>query len=103
MKSVSERATSNCYSAKNLVKPVNFYCSAPEAKSVSLVGDFNGWNPLAVPMKRRVDGEWFVQVLLTHGHHRCRFLVDGKPMLDPRATGVTRNKANEEVSLVAVS
>ena len=32
----------------NMAKPVNFYCSAPTAKSVQLVGDFNGWNPLSI-------------------------------------------------------
>jgi hypothetical protein len=54
-------------------------------------------------MERRVDGCWFLQVLLTHGHHQYRFLVDGKPILDPHATGVAHNEVNEEVSLVAVS
>ncbi len=84
-------------------KPINFYCSAPKAESVFLAGDFNGWDPRSLPMKRRVDGWWFLQLLLTHGHHRYWFLVDGKPELDPRATGVSRNEANEEVSLLAVS
>ena len=28
---------------------------------------------------------------------------DGKPMLDPQATGVGYNERNEEVSLIAVS
>ena len=28
------------YSAKKMAKPVNFICVAPEAKSVTLVGDF---------------------------------------------------------------
>ncbi|HEY5909233.1 MAG TPA: isoamylase early set domain-containing protein [Verrucomicrobiae bacterium] len=93
----------NPYSARNMFKPTNFYCVAPGAKAVFLVGDFNHWNPTALPMTKRVDGWWFLQVSLTHGHHQYRFLVDGQPRLDPRATGVTRNEANEEVSLVAVS
>ncbi len=54
-------------------------------------------------MERRVDGWWFLQVPLPHGHHRYRFVVDGKPMLDPQATGIARNEQNEQVSLVAVS
>ncbi|SPE60052.1 Glycoside hydrolase family 13 domain protein [Verrucomicrobia bacterium] len=91
------------YSPLGLVKPVNFYCAAPKAKSVCLVGDFNDWNSASLPMERRLDGWWFLQVPLTHGHHHYRFLVDGKPMLDPRATGVARNEANEQVSLLAVS
>ena len=91
------------YSASDTAKPVNFYCAAPRAKSVTLVGDFNEWDPVSLPMQRRVDGWWFLQVPLPHGHHRYRFVVDGKPMLDPHATGIARDERNEEASLVAVS
>jgi 1,4-alpha-glucan branching enzyme len=66
-----------------------------------LAGDFNHWNPS--PMQRRDGGWWFIQVLLSHGHHQYRFLVDGKPVLDPRAAGKDRDQANEEVSVVTVS
>ena len=94
---------STTYSTREMTKPVNFYCAAPRAKSVTLAGDFNDWDPASLPMERRVDGWWFLQVPLTHGHHQYRFLVDGRSMLDPRATGVARNEREEEVSLVAVS
>ena len=102
MKAVQEHPN-HWYSARNMAKPVNFYCAAPEAKAVYLVGDFNDWDPTSLPMERRVDGWWFLQVPLPHGHHRYRFLVDGQPVLDPQATGAARNEAKEEVSLVAVS
>ena len=49
------------------------------------------------------DGWWFIEVQLTHGHHRYRFLVDDKPVLDPQGTGIARNERNEQVSLLAVS
>jgi len=91
------------YSAREMAKPVNFYCAAPKARSVNLTGDFNEWDASSLPMKRRPDGWWFLQVPLTHGHHQYQFLVDGRPMLDPRATGVGHNENDEEVSLVAVS
>ena len=90
-------------SARAMAKPVNFYCSAPKAKLVTLAGDFNDWNSASLPMKRRVDGWWFLQVPLAHGHHQYRFLVDGKPKLDPQAMGIARDEQNEQVSLVAVS
>jgi len=91
------------FGVKNTTKPVNFYCVAPMAASVVLVGDFNKWDATSHPMKRQVDGGWFLQVELTHGHHRYRFLVDGKPVQDPQATGIARNERNEQVSLIAVS
>jgi len=43
MNTVLERPTPSPYSARNMAKPVNFYYASPEAKSVSLVGDFNDW------------------------------------------------------------
>lgn len=91
------------YSGKNFSIAVNFVCYAPEAKRVSLIGDFNEWQPDAHPMKRQPDGAWMTQVSLTHGHHRYLFLVDGKIRLDPRAQGVGRNEKNEKVSVIAVS
>jgi len=102
MDSIQERIDQP-YSARNMAKPVNFYCAAPNAKAVFLVGEFNGWDPVSLPMGRRVDGWWFLQVPLTHGHHQYRFLVDGQPVLDPHATGKSRNEAEEEVSIIAVS
>ena len=87
---------------KNL-RPVNFVCNATLAQSVSLVGDFNEWNPGAHPMKQMPDRSWLLKVDLKHGHHRYAFLVDGVLTLDPRAQGITRNDKGERVSLVPVS
>ncbi|HLH53823.1 MAG TPA: isoamylase early set domain-containing protein [Verrucomicrobiae bacterium] len=91
------------YSAKKMSKPVNFICVAPGATRVCLIGDFNHWNPEAHPMKRQPDGAWLLQVPLHHGHHQYRFVVDGKPILDPRAHGVARDAHGERASLIAVS
>ncbi len=101
MKTREVTRDSSLYSAKNMAKPMNFYCDAPAAQSVLLQADFTGWSPLA--MQRRTDGWWFLQVPVSHGHHQYRFLVDGQPQLDPRATGVAHNQANEKVSVIAVS
>lgn len=88
---------------RGMTKPVNFYCAVSKAKSVFLVGDFNDWSPSSHPMRRQVDGSWLLQIPLAHGHHRYHFLVDGKPALDPRASGTVRSEWNGEVSIVAVS
>ena len=93
----------NRYSAKKMAKPINFFCLAPQARSVSLVGDFNGWQPEAHPMVRQPDGSWHIVVPLHHGHHHYAFLVDGQATLDARATGIARNDRNERVSLISVS
>lgn len=86
---------------KHSVSPAHFYCQAPRAKSVELTGDFNHWRPF--PMQPRGDGWWFLQVMLGPGHHRYRFLVDGQPVLDPRAMGMVRDGSNGEASVIAIS
>src|SRR5262245_41058073 len=84
---------------------VDFSCDALQAESVCLVGDFNDWQADANPMQRTVEGRWTAHVGLLHGHHQYLFLVDGRPMLDPRATGQVHeaNPWHDAASLVAVS
>ena len=103
MNAVLERSATARYSAKNMSKPINFYYSRPDARSVSLIGDFNGWDPNSLPMQRRVDGWWSIQVPLTHGHHHYLFLVDGAPTLDPRSRGTVQVEGYSKASLIAVS
>ena len=91
------------FGPKQTLRSVNFICNAPEAHSVSLVGDFNGWNAASHPMKRMPDKSWYLTVDLKHGHHRYAFLVDGQLTLDPRAQGITRNDKGERVCLLPVS
>ncbi|MGP8020367.1 MAG: glycoside hydrolase family 13 [Limisphaerales bacterium] len=75
MNVLQNNSAQNRYFAKSSLRPINFYCAAPRAHSVELVGDFNHWRPF--PMQRSVDGWWSAQVELCHGHHQYRFLVDG--------------------------
>lgn len=91
------------YSAKRTRHHVDFFCDAPDAVQVCLVGDFNEWQPTANPMQRMPDGYWMASLELSHGYHEYVFLVDGKPVLDPNAAGKARNGRNELVSLIAVS
>jgi 1,4-alpha-glucan branching enzyme len=91
------------YSAKRNLHHADFFCRAPKAQTVVLVGDFNDWNPSTTPMRRMPDGRWMATLELPHGHHQYLFLVDGKPVLDPNASGKTHNDRGEPVSLVALS
>lgn len=91
------------YSGKNNLRWQSFICTAPDAQAVSVCGDFNNWDPAANPLEKQVDGNWTAMAQLSHGHHLYVFVVDGKPVLDPRAQGIGRNEKNERVSLVLVS
>ena len=91
------------YSAHRNMQARNFVCHASQARAVSLIGDFNQWNPKANPMARGADGVWTIRVELRHGHHRYAYLADGQIVLDPQAMGITRNDQGQRVSLIAVS
>lgn len=66
---------------------VKFVLVAPQAARVSLVGDFNRWDPAATPMERTpTGGTWSVVIPLSAGRHEYAFVVDGKQWLpDPSA------------------
>lgn len=62
----------------------SFTLKAEKSESVSLVGDFNGWNERSHRMQRLTDGTWQVDVALRKGKvYEYAFLVDGKLVLDP--------------------
>lgn len=64
---------------------VEFSLKRPKAKSVSLIGDFNGWKEGAQPLARQSDGRWQLMLPLPKGRHHYLFVVDGTPELDPAA------------------
>ena len=68
-------------------KAVEFKVKLPSAKSVSLVGDFNNWNPKASPLLRD-NGGWKVRLSLEKGRFQYMFVVDGEKWIpDPNAQG----------------
>ena len=91
------------YSARRTLHHVDFFCDAPGASRVCLIGDFNGWDGATTPMHRTPDGRWMATLELHHGHHQYLFVVDGQRKLDPHADGIARNEQYEHVSLKAVS
>jgi hypothetical protein len=65
-----------------------FVLKAPEARAVSLAGDFTDWKPAYV-MQRSEDGVWTVVVPLMPGVHTYSFVVDGERWVpDPTAPAV---------------
>ncbi len=68
-------------------EPVNrgtiFSISAPEAKEVYVVGDFNHWKMNeASRLAKLNDGSWQGNFALTPGKYRYKFVVDGEWLLD---------------------
>ncbi len=57
-----------------------------QASRVSLVGDFNGWDAKATPMKKVPQGAvWSVTVPLSVGRHLYAFVVDSQWVTDQHA------------------
>jgi hypothetical protein len=69
------------------LRPVQLVFRAPNARRVSVVGDFTGWDPQKVVMTRDSgSGLWSVALALTPGRHVYAFLVDDSLWTrDPRA------------------
>ena len=78
---------------------VSFALHKPDAKRVSLCGDFNGWSPSATPMQRHDDGHWGTTVALALGRYQYKFIVDGEWIPDSAAQ---QNVPNEHGSLNSV-
>lgn len=76
---------------------------ASEADSVSVIGDWNGWNPDADPLQLGDDGVWRVQEDLPAGDYAYLFVVDGVEERDPFAPLIAWDPVtNEERSLLRV-
>lgn len=68
------------------VRIVQFVLAAPRASRVTVVGDFNDWDPGATPMRRRTAGAWVASIPLPPGRHVYAFIVDGDRWVpDPAA------------------
>jgi len=58
----------------------------PEAHSVSVAGDFNGWNPAQTKLERSEGGLWTATIALKPGRYQYMFVIDGKQWIaDPFA------------------
>jgi len=58
----------------------------PDATTVELAGDFNGWDPRRTPLEQTTSGAWAVTIPLEPGRYEYMFVVDGKQWIaDPFA------------------
>ncbi len=81
---------------------VSFALHKPDAKGVSVCGEFNGWSPSATPMKRHNDGHWETTVALAPGRYQYKFVVDGEWLLDPAARKTVPNEYGSLNSVLEV-
>lgn len=84
---------------------IEFALDAPTSRAVSVVGDFNNWDPLATPLERDASGRrWSVRIPLSPGRYRYVYLVDGAQWLpDPRVPRAPDNDYGAPASVVTVT
>jgi hypothetical protein len=86
-------------------QPVQFVLVAPDAKKVSVVGDFNGWDAshASFQAQHRGGGVWSVTASVPVGHHRYSFVVDDSLWVaDPTAPRVVDNDYGMANSAIVV-
>ncbi len=74
-----------------LKKAITFEFYAPEAKRVTVAGDFNDWNPDALELRKEDGGRWVAQLILGIGRYEYRYVVDGRWCNDQRAIDCAPN------------
>ena len=82
---------------------ITFSFNAPRAGKVSLVGEFNNWDPAKHPMKCDEKGLWTKTVMLVPGTYEYKFLMDAKWMLDTQNDRSCQNSFGTLNSLITVS
>jgi hypothetical protein len=74
----------NVNSLINIGETVNFKLEGyPNAKNVSIAGDFNNWRPNAIKLYHLAGG-WDVAITLPAGNYHYKFIVDGEWMIDQK-------------------
>jgi hypothetical protein len=91
-------------SAGDTTAKVTFALPTAEVEgNVSVLGDFNGWDASAHPLKKRSNGTRSVTVELPNGEYRFKYCTDaGEWFCDPQVTDVVYNEFNTADSVLRV-
>ncbi len=100
----SVAAASNPVPGSRTPAAVQFVLLAPQAHTVSLAGDFNGWDAAHTPLRRAPSGLWSVDVPLAPGRYTYVFVVDGRRFVpDPSAPRAAGDDFGTPSSVVTVA
>lgn len=93
----------NFYGVRTQQGQAEFVTLCPEAKQVAVAGDFNGWDPSRTPLNTNGHkGRWTVELPLSEGRYRYRYVVDGRWQQDPYNENSEVNEYGEYNSVVEV-
>ncbi len=82
---------------------VKFSIDILDARQVSLVGDFNGWDEQAVELKYK-NGTWKTKLRLKPDRYQYMFLVDGERWIaDPQSTEYVDDGYGKRNSIIDIT
>ena len=86
-------------------RPVHLKLAAPASSRVTVVGDFNDWDPAGTPLRLSGDrGIWTVELRLKPGRYHYAFLIDGRRWAgDPSEARAPESDFGAPVSVLTVS
>ena len=70
--------------SKTVNRRIKFRLEGFSARDVSIVGDFNQWEPKAHPMHKDESGVWTQILALAPGRYEYRIHADGQWLNDPK-------------------
>ncbi len=74
-----------------ITKATEFRVKAPNAKKVSLGGNFNNWDIKANPARKDSQGNWVAKLNLKPGRYEYKFFIDGSWVNDTSCSGCVTN------------
>ena len=77
-----------------------FALRAPDASGVELMGDWNGWKPVAT--QRGANGVWYVDLRLNPGEYRYAFRVNGSEWRVPEGAPAVDDGFGAKSAYIAV-
>ena len=83
-------------------KPHEFVFHMPQARSASVAGTFNRWEPKRTPMHKDANGNWKATMWLPPGRYEYRFVIDGQWVSDPKARESSPNGFGSTNSVAVV-
>ena len=72
------------------------------AKSVAVVGSFNGWDSTRNVLRKSADSLWTTNIMLAPGRYEYQLMVDGKLIADPSAQRTAKSDFGEANSVMIV-
>jgi hypothetical protein len=75
----------------------------PDANTVAVAGDFNGWDPARTPLLRADSGMWTATIKLRPGRYQYMFVIDGMEwQTDPLASEVSQDGFGQQNAVLDV-